>query len=339
MDRERLTTPPAETPLPAEKVLPADEPQASTEPQPAAPAPPPYSYSPPPPAAARPARSMRPLIAVVVAVIVVIVAVIGYAVAGYAYSQSRLNSARNEYNSVVDHQNKLTDAVNSLGNKLTGTNVVNAPSADIKSDQALVTQLISQSQDAQGQIQTDQAMLDKADADLKANSWLTVISKSEIDKSTTRIGHLSKALADAKTITADYVQIGNFYAAFLDMAADFDTVGNTAGSTDITAMGAAIQKLKTDVAKAISLDKAPGLPPELDTFLKNTQAFANDVSNLLNASASGDSAAYDAALSAGNADIAKLDAFDFTKMGNEIDAFYKPMIDDYNSEVGKANAT
>ena len=217
--------------------------------------------------------------------------------------------------------------------------MVNASTTDIKSDQTLVAQLISQSQAAQAQIKTDDATLSSAESDLKSNQWLTVISKSDIDKMSTRIGHMRKALADGKTISADYVQIGAFYQAFLDMAADFDTIGNTTGSPDLTAVAAAIQKLKADVAKAISLDKAPGLPADIDAFLKVVQSFAGDVSNLLNALGSGDSAAYDAAVSAGDADVAKLDTFDFTKMGNAIDSYYKPLIDDYNSEVDKANAT
>jgi hypothetical protein len=333
MDPEPPATPPAETPLPAETPPPA------AEPEPAAEAPAPYPYSAPPPAPARPARSMRPLLAIIVAVIIVIVAVIGYAVAGYAYSQSRLSSSRDAYNSVVGNENKITDAVNGLSTKLTGANVANASSADLKADQTVVGQLVTQSQAAQSQIAADDAKLAKAESDLKQNQWLTVISKSDIDKTTTRIGHLRKAMADAKTITADYVQIGNFYQAFLDMALDFDTIGNTTSSSDLTAVGAAIQKLKTDVAKAISLDKAPGLPTDMDAFLKDVQAVANDFSNVINTAASGDSSAFDTAVSKLNADTAKLDTFDFNKMANAIDAFYKPLIDDYNSEVEKANAT
>src|SRR5256714_2046129 len=262
MDPEPPATPPSETPPPAETPAPAGEPEAVAPETPS-----PYSYSAPPPPPARPARSMRPLLAIIVAVIIVIVAVIGYAVAGYAYSQSRLNSARNAYNTVVGHENKLTDAINSLGTKLTGANVVNASTTDIKSDQTLVAQLISESQAAQAQIKTDDATLSSAESDLKSNQWLTVISKSDIDKMSTRNGRMRKALADGKTISADYVQIGAFYQAFLDMAADFDTAGS-ASSSDLTALAAAIQKLKTDTAKAISLDKAPGLPPDIDAFLK-----------------------------------------------------------------------
>src|SRR5256885_1172411 len=335
MDPEPPATPPSETPPPAETPAPAGEPEAVAPETP----PSPYSYGAPPAAPARPARSMRPLLAIIVAVIIVIVAVIGYAVAGYAYSQSRLSSSRDAYNSVVANENKITEAVTGLSTKLTGANVASASSADLKSDQTVVGQLVTQSQAAQSQIGTDDAKLAKADSDLKQNQWLTVINKSEIDKATTRIGHLRKAMADAKTITADYVQIGNFYQAFLDMALDFDTIGNTTNSSDLTAVAAAIQKLKADVAKAIPLDKAPGLPAEMDTFLKDVQVVANDFSNVLNTAASGDSSAFDTAVSKLDADTAKLDTFDFNKMANAIDAFYKPLIDDYNSEVDKANAT
>ena len=87
-----------------------------------------------------------------------------------------------------------------------------------------------------------------------------------------------------------------------------------------------------------TLDKAPGLPAEMDTLLHDIQSLATDFSNLINAAAKKDQAAATAAETALQADAAKVEAFDFTKASTEIDAFYKPLIDDYNAEIDKANA-
>lgn len=283
-----------------------------------------------------PARSRGPLIAIVGVVIIVVVAVLGYGAVGYAYSQGRLNSAKDSYNGVVDHVNKYTDAMNALTTKLTSTNLSTATTAELQQSKTAMTQFVTSSQQAQGQIGTDDATLAKAGDDLQQNSWLTAINKSEMDKATTRIGHLRKALSDAKVVTADYVQLGTFYEAFYDMLIDFDAIGSQSSASGLSA---AVAKIKTDVTKAISLDKAPGLPPEMDAFLKDVQTTANDFTTLLAAIAAGDQAATDAATAAVQKDATKLDAYDFNKMGDAIDAFYKPMIDDYNSEVDKANKT
>jgi hypothetical protein len=269
----------------------------------------------------------------------VVVAVVAYAGIGYAYAQGRLSSSRNTYNSVVDHENKYTDTINALNGKLTGTNITSAASADLTADQGLVGQLISESQAAGPGIDSDDAALAKADSDLKQNQWLTVISRSDLDKMSTRIGHMRKALADAKTITADYVQLGTFYQSFLTVALDFDALGTQFQASNFTGIGAALDKLKNDTTKAISEDKAPGLPADLDTFLKNVQAFTTDLTNLVNAAAQNDSAGVNAAESAAQTDANKLDTTDFNSVGNAISSFYKPLIDDYNSEIDKANNT
>lgn len=329
--------PAAEEPQP-----PASETAATPAETPAYQEPSPYAYAPPPSGemvAPRPPRSIAPLIAIIVVAIIVVVAVVAYAGIGYAYAQGRLNSTRNTYNTVVDHENKYTDAINALGSKLTGANVTSAASADITADQTLVTQLITQAQAAGPGIDSDDAALAKADSDLKQNQWLTAISRSDLDKMSTRIGHMRKALADAKTITADYVQIGTFYQALFAVALDFDALGTQFQSSNFTGIGAALDKLKTDTTKAISLDKAPGVPADLDTFLKNVQAFNTDLTNLVNAAVANDPAGVSAAETAAQADATKLDSTDFNTVATAIDSFYKPLIDDYNSEIDKANNT
>ena len=313
----------------------------------APPAPPeghePAAYYPPPaggpPPAAAPRRGRGPLIAVVLVVVIVVVVIVGYGVAGYAFAQSKLNTAQASYNAVVDHQNSLTDTVNSLDTKVSATNVSGGTVAELQADRTAFAQVISQSQTAQAQIDTDDPSLVKADAGLKENQWLTVVSKPNLDKASTRIGHLRKALADAKVITADYVQIGTFYQSLVDVVIDIDAVGTAAQAKDIPGATTANNKLKADTDKAISLDKAAGLPAEMDAFLQAVKSLANDFGSLFTAVAAGNTSGINSAEKAIEADVAKVQAIDYTKIEGEIKAFYKPLLDDYNSEIDKANRT
>ena len=287
----------------------------------------------------QPRRSMGPLIAIIGVVIIVVVAVLGYAVAGYAYAQGRLNSARSAYNSVVDHENKYTDAMNSFESKMTNGDLNTATTAQIQQKKTLVTQFVDASNQAQAQVDSDDSSLVKADGDLKANSWLTVINKSDIDKASTRINHMRNALADAKKVTTDYVQLGTFYESFYDVILDEDAVGTAAQGQSLSGIAAAVAKLKTDAGKAIPLDNAPGLAPGMDAYLKDVQTIATDFTTLLDAAARGDQVGFDAADAAVQKDATKLDSYDFAKMDSTTQAFFKPLIDDFNSEVDKANNT
>src|SRR5881296_3937172 len=312
-----LPPPAAETPTAAEYQAPGEG------------APPSY-YPPPGEAMAKPSKQRN--VGAIIAVVLVVVVL----VAGVAYAQNRLSSANTAYNTVVHHQNDLNSTINGLSDKFTGADATSTSQSDLQSAKSLLATFVSKSQDAQGQIAKDDESLATADQGLKENQWLTLLRKGEMDKESTRIGHARKALAAAKTITADYVQIGTFYQAFFDVLIDEYTLGTKAQAQDLTGVAAADEKLKTDVAKAITLDKAPGVPTAVDGFLKDTMQLANDFGALLNARTQ---AAVDAAEKALQADLQKIEAVDWTKVTADVDAFYKPLIDEYNSEVDKANAT
>jgi hypothetical protein len=278
---------------------------------------------------------MGPLIPIILIVILVVVALVAYAGIGYAYAQGRVNSARDTYNAVITDANKYTDTVNSASTLSAGA--FNA--ASIAEAKAKYADLVKKSQDAQPQIQSDDAKLADADSNLHQNSWLTLAGKSSIDKMSTKIGHLRNALGAAKEISGDYVQLGTFYETLADAIGDLDTFTTKAQASDFTGATGALDKLKTDTAKAITEDKAPGLPPEADTFLKDLQTVANDFSAVINAAVSGDESAYNTAVSKGDADVAKLQADDTNAIDAKTQAFYKPLIDKYNSEIDAANNT
>jgi hypothetical protein len=318
---------------------PAAEREAAAEPEVAAYTPPPEPGSfgqpaePPPPVARR--RGRGGLLAFVLIVVLIVVAVLAYVGVGYAYGQGKLNSASDAYNKVVNDQNSLNDTVNGVNSKL--IDLSSASTSDFQAAKPVIQDFVTKSQSAQTQIAQDDASLASADSDLNQNQWLTLINKSRFDNAHAKITHLRKSLSDAKTLTADYVQLGNFLAAFLDVGIDSGNADTKLGSNDLIGGSAALQQLKADTAKAISLDKAPGLPPEMDAFLKDTQTLATDASDLINAAASGDTATFNSDLAKVDADTKKIATYNFSTIEASITGFYKPLIDDYNSEVDKAN--
>jgi hypothetical protein len=297
----------------------------------------PPAYGAPPPPAARKGRG--PLVAIVLVVLLVILAGGGYVVGGFAYANSKANSATDAYNKVVDHENALTDLFNKLdaqfnsNNKNTTTDSLDS----IKQDKTLNLQLASESKAAQPTVESDDQTLASAGASLNENSWLTALSKSTLDKSANRINHARAALAVAKTILADSILYGTFYATVDDAAIDFDAIDTAANAGDLNAVDAAIQKLKSDLATAITQDSAPGVASQMDPFLKDMQTTANDFSALVAAVRAGDGNQVNVIVKKLDADTTKLDSYDFTAMGNSEQAYYKALIDKYNAEVDAAN--
>jgi len=299
------------------------------------PAPPDYG-APPPPA---PRRGRGPLVAIVLVVLLLILVGGGYVVGGFVYANGKVNSATDAYNKVVDHENALTDLFNKLdaqfssNNKNTATNSTDS----IKQDKTLNLQLATQSQAAQPTVESDDQALANAASSLNENSWLTALSKSSLDKSANRISHARAALAVAKTILADSILYGTFYASVDDAALDLDALDTAFNAGDLNAIDSAITTLKSDVAKAIQEDSAPGVASQMDPLLKDLQKTANDFAALVAAARAGNSSGVNAAAAALEADSTKLDGYDFAAMGTSESAYYKALIDKYNTEVDAAN--
>jgi len=277
----------------------------------------------------------------VLVVLLVILAGGGYAVGGFVYANSKVNSATDAYNKVVDHENALTDLFNKLDAQFKSNNndPASASSDSIKQDKTLNLQLASQSKSAQPTVESDDTALANAASSLNENSWLTALGKSSIDKSTTRINHARAALAIAKTILADSILYGTFYASVDDAALDLDALDTAANAGDLNAIDSAIQTLKSDVTKAIQEDNAPGVASQMDPFLKDLQKLATDFSALVAAVRAGDTNKVNTIVKQLDADTTKLDGYDFDAMGTSEQAYYKALIDKYNAEIDAANKT
>lgn len=283
-------------------------------------------------------RRLILIIAVVVVAVVIVVSAIGYGVVGYAFASSRIAGARSAYNTVVSHQNAITGDFNTLNKKMIGLSLSTATSTDLQQNRASYVQLVSQSQSAEATLITDDALLARAQADLRQNSWLTLIRRSDLDHMSAKIGHERKALSGAKATESDLVQLGTFYQAFYDSLIDLDTLTTKATSSDFTGAAAAIATLKSDISKALDLSGAPGLPPEMKLFLIDFQTLATDVGKLLNAVIAGDTNGVQADVKTVDADNTKIDTYDFNRMNAATKAFYQPMIDAFNAEASIANS-
>jgi len=286
-------------------------------------------------AAAGPAgRSWRRTAAAAAAVPILASAL--YGGGGLIYAQVMLANARTAYAAVVNDENQTTDAFNALATKLTASpaNATTTP----EQAKASVAQFVKQAEDARAQAQSDDATLAGAEANLRQYPWLTPPSASAIDSEVTRIGHLRKVLADAGVILSDLVRLGSFYGALADVSGNVVDLGNLAKAHDIKGALAAAATLKTNTDLAITRDTAPGLPGDADKFLHAVRDLAVDYTRLLAAIQAGDNAGATTANQSVQADTTRLQAFDTSKWSASVNAFYKPLIDAYDSEVASANA-
>lgn len=261
----------------------------------------------------------------------------GYAVGGYLYANGKVNAATDKYNSVVDHENALTDYFNNLDSQFNKTDLSTATVDQVKQEKTLFQQAVTKSQSSESTVTADDATLADAQNSLTENSWLTAIDKSAIDKQSAKIGYARQALGVAKTILTDSVQYDQFYMALDDAVVDIDTMTKALDAQDINGAIAAVQTLKTDLGKASTLSTAPGVSSQMSTFVKDMQTLANDFGKLLSDAQAGDQNAVQQDAAKLDADLKALDAIDFNAASTQEQAFYKNLIDQYNSFVDKAN--
>ena len=267
-------------------------------------------------------------------IVIVLIGIIGYAVTGIAYAATRISNADRTLNIVVSHQNELNATFKDIDSRFSalGTSSTFNP----QQARTVVDQFVSSAQAAVKTVQDDDASLVSASARLSDQAWLITVSKTNIDKETKRIGHARKALASAKTVASDYVLDGQFMQAFLDTVVDLDNLATASASGDLNASKATLTTMNAHVDKALQLSTAPGLPPDLHDMMADFQTLVSDFGKLIDSAASNDSAATSTYTTAVTNDANKLSSYSFDKMSAKINAFYKPLIDDYNTEMAAA---
>lgn len=296
----------------------------------------------PPPSAAPPtARSelsgrLRVTIVVLVLIAIIIIGFIGYAVAGVAYATARVANADRALNMVVSHQNSLNTTFKNIDTEFTslsGGTAFNSQQARSVADQFVLS-----STHATATVSTDDTSLVAASRSLNDRSWLTMLSRDLLAREDARIVHARKALADARTVTGDYVLDGKFLQAFLDSAADLDALAAQTSNADLSGASSTLTTMKSDVDRALRLSTGPGLPPDLHGLMVDFETLVVDFGRLVAAAQANDDAGTTSAAATIQSDADKISAYNYDQITAAIDTFYRPLIDDFNSQMAAATA-
>jgi hypothetical protein len=271
---------------------------------------------------------------------VALLAVFGYLGGGLIYAKLRLDDADGAYNTAVQDQDQdsIAQLINSFKGSSAPANAAAVSSAQFQHDRDVLAKWVTDSESARGQIAVDDQSLADATAGLGQDRWLIPMSVASFDRTSRRIAAERRVLADARPIVTYYVQVGSFFVSLIDIGLDFNSISASVRAGNLSAADYEITKVRADAAKAISFDKAPGLPPEADQVVRLMQVIDGDFSNVLNAGIARNASALNSAINVGRADIARLQAIDTTKLVTKIEAFYAPMIDAYHADVAKARA-
>jgi hypothetical protein len=307
---------------------------AGTPPSPSA-EPPPL----PPPAmtdTGKRGSGLRLVIIAIILVALIVIAIIGYAVAGYAAGESRVSNANKTLNAVISDQNKLTTTFKEIDTRFKGLST--GSNFDAQQAKTLLGQFIADAQDSTKTVVQDQGSLAAASTRLDEQQWLTAIDKGHLDKAHARINHALKALANAKIVSEDYVQDGQFLQSFMDVILDLDKLGATASASDLAGAKAVIATLKTHVDTATQLSTAPGLPTQMHALMVDFQTLTADFGKLIDAAIAGDETGVTTYSDRLHADVTKLGTYNFDQMGTDVTAYYQPYIDTFNSEMSAATA-
>jgi hypothetical protein len=267
---------------------------------------------------------------------ILIIGVILYAGSGIVYAGLLTSSAERTLGTVVSHQNSLNTSFTEIDSEVTALN--GSGTFNPQQAVALVDKSVANSQVATMTINQDDASLVSLQGQLTASRWLTVVGHSSIDRESTRVEHARNALAAARTVAADQAIDGHFWHSLYTALAELDTLNNQASGGDLTSAKTTLGQLQTDVAQAVQLSASPGLPADLHSLIVDLQTFVTDYGKQLDAQIAGDDATVAQEESTIDSDRAKLGAYDVDKIGTEINAFYRPMIDRYNSEIAAATA-
>jgi len=266
---------------------------------------------------------------------ILIIGIIGYAGTGIVYAGVMVANADRTLNTVVSHENDFSKSFNEITTEhkaLSGSNF------NPKDEVALADKSVMSSQLAAQTINQDDAALGSVERSLEGSRWLTAVSRSSLDRESTRIRHLQNSLAAGRTIAAAGVVDGSFWHSVYSALADLDLINTQAGTGDFTSARTTLTTMKADVDNAVQQPASPSLPADLRQLVIELQTLVADYSKQLDAQIAGDDATVAAQQAVLDADRTKLASYDMDKVGTEIDAFYKPLIDRFNSEMAAATA-
>ena len=267
---------------------------------------------------------------------ILIIGVILYAGTGIVYAGALSASAERTLSTVVSHQNSLNTSFNEIDSEVSalgGSGTFNPQQAV-----GLVDRSVTSSQIATSTIKQDDSSLASLQGQLDSSRWLTLVGHTMVDRESARVGHARNALAAARMIAADQVLDGHFWHDLYTALGELDTLNNQSGSGDFTSAKSTLGKMQADVAQAVQESTAPGLPPDLHSLMVDLQTFVSDFGKQLDAEIAGDDAAVAQYQSSLDSDRSKLGTYNVDKIGTDIDAFYRPLIARFNSEIAAATS-
>jgi hypothetical protein len=267
---------------------------------------------------------------------VLIIGIILYAGTGIVYAGALSSSAERTLNMVVSHQNALNTSFNEIDNEVAALG--GSGTFDPQQAVGLVDRSVTSSQAAASRINLDDSALASVQGQLDSSRWLTLVGHSTVDREAARVGHARNALAAARMIAADQVLDGHFWHALYTALGELDTLNNQSGSGDLTSAKATLATMQTNVMQAVQQSTAPGLPPDLHSLMADLQTFVSDFGKQLDAQIAGDDAAVAQYQSTLDSDRNKLGTYNVDKIGSDIDAFYRPLIERFNSEIAAATS-
>ncbi len=267
---------------------------------------------------------------------IVIVGVIGYAGTSIAYSSVLVANAERTINTVASHKDSLNASFTSVNSQL----IAQGTSSTFNAQQAIaqVDRSVAGSQLAMRTIDQDDASLASVETQLGQNRWLAVMGRSNVNQESTRVGHARLALAAARTIASDQALDGHFWHSLYTALGDLDTLNSQSAAGDLTSARSTLTTMQADTNQAVQQSSSPGLPADLHDLMVDLQSFLTDYGKQLDAQLAGDSASVAQYQASVESDITKLGSYDIDRIGKEIDAFFAPLIDRFNSELAAATA-
>jgi len=267
---------------------------------------------------------------------VLIIGVILYAGTGIVYAGALSSSAERTLSTVVSHQNALNTSFNEIDSEVAALG--GSGTFDPQQAVGLVDRSVTSSQVAASRINMDDSSLASVQGQLDSSRWLTLVGHTTVDRESARVGHARNALAAARMIAADQVLDGHFWHALYTALGQLDTLNNQSGSGDFTSAKATLAAMQADVVQAVQQSTAPGLPPDLHSLMLDLQTFVSDFGKQLDAQIAGDDATVVQYQTTLDGDRNKLGTYNVDKIGSDIDAFYRPLIERFNSEIAAATS-
>ena len=279
---------------------------------------------------------VQPRLVGLAVIVVAVLGGVGYTAAGNAYARTHIAFADRTLSAVLSHQNALNATFTAINTQLGTLN--SNPSFKPQEAVALVDKSVADSSLATTTINADDASLAAAGNGLDLNRWLTVTGRSNLDQEASRIAHARNALAAARTVAGDKVLEGGFWHYLYTGLGDLASLDAQVSAGHLTAARTALATMKADIDQAAARSSAPPLPSDLASMMKDLQAFVTDYGKQLDAQIAGDDASVATYQSSVQADLVKVGQYDIAAMGAKIDAYYKPLIDRFNTEMTAATS-